>query len=81
MAAMVEYGSAVGNGAGGGAGGVGSGLHGVGASIGGLADSVGSTLNDLLHGAMAATSGVPPVVLVAGVAIVLFGIIFLRRAV
>ncbi len=77
---MVEYGGAVGGGGGGGAQGIGSGLHGVGPSIGGLADSVGSTLNGILHGAMTATAGVPPAVLVAGLVIALFAVIFLRRA-
>lgn len=73
---MVEYGGAVG----GAAGGVSSGGQGVSPHVGGIADSIGASLDGLFHGAMNATAGVSPVVLVAGLVLVLFAVIVLRRA-
>lgn len=74
---MVEYGGAVG---GGGGGGVSAGAGGIAPHVGNVADNVGNALGGLLHGAAQATSGVPPVILVAGVVLVFFAIVFLRRA-
>ncbi len=78
-APMVEYGGAVG-GAGGG-GGVSAGAGGVAPHIGNVADNVGNAMNGLLHGAAQATAGIPPLVLVAAVVLLVFAVVFLRRAI
>ena len=67
---MAEYGSAAG-----------SALGGVGSSVGGLFGSVGSAVGDLLNGAVTSVSSTGPIVLVGAVVLVLFAVLFLRRAI
>jgi hypothetical protein len=73
---MVEYGHSVAQGAGSGA--IGGGGGGSTVDVG---DSVARTVGSWIDTASAATSGVPPVVLlVAGLAVVLIVLMFLKRA-
>jgi hypothetical protein len=66
---MAEYGSSVG-----------SAIGGVGSSIGGAFGAMGSSVGGLLSGAVGAASGSAPIVLAAGALLVLFAVVFLRRA-
>jgi hypothetical protein len=66
---MAEYGSTVG-----------SAIGGVGSSIGGLFGSMGSTVGGMVNGAMDAVSSTTPIVLAGGALLVLFAVVFLRRA-
>ncbi len=67
---MGEYGSAVG-----------STIGGMGSAIGGAFGGMGAWMGSLITGATQSASTVTPVVLVAGAALVLFAILFLRRAI
>ncbi len=68
-ACMAEYGSSVG-----------SAIGGVGSSIGGAFGAMGSSVGGLLSGAVGAASSSAPIVLAAGALLVLFAVVFLRRA-